>query len=126
MWNWLLRFLRQSVNVVWTVFQDSAANAAQTLTRAAPGVGKRLAVTEIEVSVKAAAVAAADVLIELKDGATVRWRGVIGAAAARGAVYRKDFREPIVCADNAAANLEVAAAGAGAITTANMAGFTLA
>ncbi len=112
----------EGLNTQWTATQDSAANAAQTLTKAAVA-GKKHCITALSVAVSGAA-AAADITVTLKDGATVIWKGVVGTGA-RGMGLIKDFLFPLVLSENSAANLEVAAGGASVVTTANLTGYTL-
>jgi hypothetical protein len=108
----------------WTVVQDSAANTAQTATKAAQA-GARHYVTGVEVAVSGAAVGSADISITLKDGTTAKWKTFIGAAAARGTRIFVDFsRAPIEMSVNTAVNLAVDAGGASVITTANIVGYT--
>ena len=107
----------------WTVTGSSTANAAQTLTRDAEA-GRRHYITAFEVVLRAAA-AGNDTRIEVRDGTTVLWDTYFGLAAARGQRVGVVFVHPIELSEGLAANLVIAAAGAGAITTANMAGYTI-
>lgn len=109
-------------NSTWTVVGTSAVNTAQTPTRAAE-LRKRHVIDAIEVVLQTAA-ATPDILIELRDGATAKWRTYIGAAATRGTRVPMVFAHGIELSENTAANLYVGAPGAAAITEANMAGHT--
>ena len=107
----------------WSVTSDSTANAAVTLSRAAE-TGKRHYITAFEAVLRGAA-AGADTRVELRNGATVMWDTYIGNAAPRGERVGAVFTHPIELTANTAANLVVAAAGASALTTVSMSGFTL-
>ncbi|OPX93985.1 MAG: hypothetical protein A4E53_00148 [Pelotomaculum sp. PtaB.Bin104] len=107
----------------WTVTGDSTANAAVTITKAAQP-NKKHYITAIEAVVSGAAVGAADVAVELRDGSTVKWKSIIGAAAVQGTRVVMAFSHPVELSTNAAANLYAAAGGTGVIITLNMAGFT--
>lgn len=106
----------------WTVSQDSSANTAQTLTKAADA--SRHFVSGFEVATQGASIAA-DIVCTLKEGSTVRWRSVIGAGAARGERTGLSFTNPFVFAANTAVTLEITAGGAGVVTTGNIEGFTI-
>lgn len=105
----------------WSVTGASGDNATQTLNRPAEA-GKRHFIAGVSVSVSGAA-AAVDVAVTLKDGASVIWQGFIGTGV-RGLVS-KSFEVPIACGEGNAVSLEVGPAGAGAITTANLEGYTV-
>ena len=107
----------------WSQSQDSAANAAQTITKAAGGGAVVHYATGFEVVLSAAA-AGADISIELKDGVTVIWKTFIGSAAARGTSISKNFSFPIAGTANTAMTLLVSAGGAAAVTTANLMGYS--
>lgn len=107
----------------WSQTQDSAANTAQTITKAAGGSGVIHYATGFEVVLSAAA-AANDITIELKDGAAVLWKTIIGSTAARGARVSQNFSFPIVGTANTAMTLVISAGGVGAITTANLMGYS--
>lgn len=114
----------RGVKTPWTAQGDSAANAAQTVTKAAEA-GKKHIVTYFEVVLRGAA-AAADAGVDLQEGAVSKHKTWIGSGAARGT------RIPVELPDggwelatNVAANLVIDAAGAGAITSAVMHGYTV-
>lgn len=111
-------------SATWTVVGDSAANAEGVITKAAEA-NKEHYVTQISVVVRAAAVGAADARVELRSAATVKFDSYFGAAAVRGTTIERNFNPAIKLGTNEAANLVAAAAGAGAITTLSMAGYTL-
>lgn len=108
---------------LWSVTQDSSANAQQTLTKAA-AEGVTHYVCGFEVITSAAASAAAETIILLKDGTTTVYKSCIGASAARGTRVSIMFPFPIKMTAGAAAVLNVAAAGASCVTTANMIGYS--
>lgn len=107
----------------WSVTQNSAANTAQTLTKAGE-VGKKHRVTSVDVFISGAA-AGSDITVTLQDGATAKWVGKIGNAAASGS--RAGFSVPsgVEMTAGNAANLVVTAGGASVVTTANMTGYTV-
>jgi hypothetical protein len=104
--------------------QASAANTAQTITVAAGGAGTRHVVTSFMVVVTAAAVGASDVPVEVKSGSTVLWKDFLGATAARGEKVGATGLS-LACGDNEALTLVVGAGGAGVVTQANLAGYTI-
>lgn len=106
----------------WAITQDSAANAAQTLTKAAVA-DQRHYITALEAAISGAA-AGADIAIVLKDGSTAKWKSVIGNAAASGSRVQLSFPQPVEVSVNTAANLEVDAGGASVVTSASMSGYT--
>lgn len=107
----------------WTVTGDSTANASLTVTKAAGAAGVVHYVSGFSVVLSGAA-AAADASIELRDGATVKWKEFLGSGAARGTRVAVSFDPPIEMSAATAVNLVVGAAGAGAVTTGNIAGLT--
>jgi hypothetical protein len=106
----------------WAVTGDSAANTAQTITKAAEASNKHV-VTAFEVVISGAA-AGADISVALKDGDTVKWQTYIGTSAVRGERVGIVFAHGIEMTTNTAANLVVGAGGASVVTSANMAGYT--
>jgi hypothetical protein len=110
-------------NSTWTVPPGtSVAGAGQTITKVAEA-NRRHVVTAVEVVTRGAAVSA-DTSVELKDGATVKWRTYFGVGALRGERVGGVFANPIEMSINSAVALVVGAAGAAVITEANMAGKT--
>jgi hypothetical protein len=107
----------------WTLSQDSAANAGQTLTQPA-SANERHYVNSIEVCTSAAA-PTADIVVRLLEGATVRWKTVIGSGMSRGERTGISFANPIQFGVGIAATLDISAGGAGVITTGNIEGFTI-
>ncbi len=105
------------------ITQDSGINAPQTLTKAAVA-GKIHYITAIEVSISGAS-AASDITIQLKDGGTTVWKEIIGSGAPRGDRAGIVFTFPIALTAGNAANLAVDAGGAGVVTSANMASYTV-
>lgn len=106
----------------WTVTQASAANAAQTLTKAA------VADTRHRVSgfscVVIAAAAGADIGVDLQFGGVSKVKDYIGSGAARGTRLAFAFDPPLDPAENTAITLVVDAGGAAAVTRANLYGFS--
>lgn len=107
----------------WTQSSESAANTALTLTQPA-AADQRHYVTGIEAVVTAAVVGTGDVGVELRSGATRKYKWFIGAAAARGTRVFAQFERPIELAKGAAANLVVDAGGAAVVMSASMTGYT--
>lgn len=64
-------------------------------------------------------------MIRLLEGATVRWKTVIGSGMARGERTGISFSNPIQFGVNTDVALDVSAGGASVVTTANIEGFTL-
>lgn len=108
---------------LWATSQDSVANTALTVTRAAEA-SRAHYVTMLEVVVSGAA-AANDITVLLKQGATVKWKEVIGSGAARGTAVGFTTSQGIEFAENTAVTVEVLAGGAGVVTTTNLAGYTV-
>jgi len=104
------------------VTQDSSANAVNTLT--VVGVeGKSIYVEAIEV-VTSGASAGSDINILLKDGATTKWKTIIGSGASRGTRVGIVLPMPIKITAGANCVLAVDAGGASVVTTANLAYYT--
>lgn len=109
----------------WGVTQDSGANASQVVAKAG-AAGLRHYVAGFSVVIGAAVVGAADLVITLQDGAgTILWKEIIGTTAARGTRLDKNFPAPLELTAGNAANLNIAAGGAGCVTTGNLNGYTL-
>lgn len=106
----------------WSVADDSAVNTAKTITKDAEA-DKRHYITGVDVFISAAA-AANDITVELRDGATKKWKGIIGSGAARGTRIGFVDQDGIMLSTNTAANLVVDAGGAGVVTHLNMIGYT--
>lgn len=108
----------------WTEVDDSAVDTAQTVTHAAEA-DRRHYVTCFEVVVSGADVGAADINIEILEGATVRWRTKIGANSVRGERSGVVFQKvPVQIAIGSAVSLTASAGGAGVVTTLNLGGQT--
>ena len=107
---------------MWTAMGTSAANTTQTVTMAAVSTKKHY-VFAFEVALRAAD-AGNDMVIELRDGSTAKWKTVIGNGAPRGERIGIVFPKPIEMSINTAVNLVVPAGGTGCITEANIAGET--
>lgn len=101
----------------------SAANTAQTLTKAAEA-NKTHYVTGFEVVIRGAA-AANDIAVTLRNGTTIIYRTYIGNTKASG--ERVGVMLPLgglQATPNTAVTLEVTAGGAGVITEANLITYT--
>lgn len=110
----------------WTVSSESGSNAAQTLTKAAPGADRRHWITGYEVTITAAGPTTADCGVELRSAANRKWKSFFGSGAVRGARLFVFFTRPIPLNKNEAANLVVDAAGvASGVTSASLMGYTL-
>lgn len=98
--------------------QDSAANAAQTVTITAP-TNQDVIVCKVEVCNSAAAVGASGITITVKDGTTIIYKTCIAASSAIGTQKVLNFGSGILL--SGALNVDVTAVGtAGGITTANV------
>ncbi len=106
----------------WDEVDDSAANVAVTSTHAAVA-GQRHFVTGFE-AVSSGAALGNDVIVELREGATVRYRTQLGNAAVEGERAGVMFPRPRVFGLNTAVTLNAGAGGAGAIITLSMLGYT--
>ncbi len=107
----------------WAISQESAAAAAQSLTRAAVAA-QRHHITAFEVAIRGAA-AGNDINVQLQDGAgVVYWRAVIGSGALQGSRVPMPFPQPIQLPVNSNAVLQVDAGGAAVVTMASMSGYT--
>ena len=100
------------------VTQESEADTEQTLTVAAV-TGQRHHIYGVDVYIRGAS-NSVGMTVELREGATVRWRGVIGETSSKG--ERTGFILPhgVEFAENTAINLYVPAGGAGCISVANL------
>jgi hypothetical protein len=98
--------------------QDSGANAPQTLTIAA-SAGSRIYVSGFEVATSGNAVGA-DIVCTLTDGATTKWKSVIGSGAARGERTGLSFTNPVSWTQGNPVVLTVTAGGASVVTSANI------
>jgi len=117
---WLVRG-REST---WTETDSSSANTAQTITHAAEA-GKRHYVTAYLVVLRGAA-AGNDIRIEIRDeDDNVLWDDYIGSGAPRGERVGMVFASPLEGPEGKAVKLVAAAGGTSAITTGNLAGYTV-
>ena len=108
----------------WTITPtDSAANTANTATKEAVA-SKKHYLTFLEVVLSGADCGTASV-ITVSDGATVKYKTMIGLYAPRGTRIGYSLPFPIEFTVNTAINIAVGAAGAGAVTTINAFGYTL-
>jgi hypothetical protein len=107
----------------WTARATSGANAAATTT-AASQTGLQHYVMGYLVIVSGAAVGAAGVVIQLKDGSTEKVYDMIAAAAPIGSSVSLISSTPLMQGTaTTAANLVVGAGGTGVITEATMWGY---
>lgn len=106
----------------WTAAGVSAANTDQTVSKAAVA-GVAHYITGVDVFIRGGS-PTADMVIELRDGSTVKWSGVIGAGTASGSRCTLMINSPILMSVNTAANLYVPAGGAGVISFATLIGYT--
>lgn len=110
-------------NIDWTEVADSGVNAAVTVTHAAE-TDRQHYVIIFEVVVRGADLTA-DVVIELRQGATVIWRTVLGNGLTRGERSGVAFPRGLKLDSNTSAVLNATAGGAGTILTANLGGYTI-
>lgn len=107
----------------WNLTQDSGANSLQTLTKAGvAGVSHYLSAYSVTVS--AAAVGASDASILIQDNGATIWKDFLGAAAVRGTRVGNNWVDPLQISLGNSVQVVVAAAGAAAVTTANMSGYS--
>lgn len=110
----------------WSLTQDSGANAAQTLTKAAVA-GYQHFITSLELVVLAAAVGAADINVVINDGAgNPVWKTGIATTAARGTRLAPVFQSPIPATPGNLINCVVDALGAGSVSRLSIIGFSVA
>lgn len=114
----LLGFLRSD----WTEVGTSAVNSALTLTHTGI-VGKIHFVQGFEVVVTGS-VTSGDTTIEVREGATVRWRTAIGDSSARGDRVGIMFPRPLQLFSGADAVLSIASGGVGVQMIGNLIGYT--
>lgn len=106
----------------WTEVTDGTANAVATLTHAAT-VGQRHYVTGWEAVTKGAALGN-DVVVELREGATVKWRSTLGNTAVQGERTGVMYPRALEFASGIAVTLTAEAGGALVIITLSMLGYT--
>ncbi len=106
----------------WDEAADGGANAIATLTHALTA-GQRHFVTGFEAVSKGAALAA-DVVVELREGANVKWRTTLGNTALQGERTGVMFPRPMEFALATAVTLEATAGGALVVITLSMLGYT--
>ena len=109
----------------WSLTQDSGANAAQTLTKAAVA-GVQHFITSLELVVLAAVVGAADINIVINDGATPVWKTGLATTAARGTRLSPVFQSPIPATPGNLIQCVVDALGAGSVSRLSIIGFSVA
>lgn len=103
------------------VHGTSGANAAQTITKAAPSGAGTIYITHITVSFGAAAETATGILVQLEfdDVVVMEWY------TANSNPMTIDFTYPLRGTAGATAQLVVAAGGTSVVSQANMAGFVI-
>jgi len=111
-----------TIDGVWSAIGTSDANTEQTVTVAAHATMKHY-ISTIDIFVYGGTTAT-DLIVELRDGATPKWKGVIGTAKSSGERLVFQLPEPIEFTVNTAANLVIPACGAGVISLASIIGWT--
>lgn len=107
--------------VYWTESDSSAANTAKTVTHAA-AAGRKHYVTDLAVSIRGAT-SGNDVRVEIRDeDDNVLWDQYIDAV--RGLAIDQHFTAPKAAPPGKAVKAVVAAAGASAIATISIGGYT--
>lgn len=109
-------------DITWTEVADGALNAAVTVTHAAEADRAHYVII-FEVVVRGADLTA-DVVIELRRGADVIWRTVLGNGLTRGERSGVAFPRGLRLNTNTVVVLNATAGGAGTILTANLGGYT--
>lgn len=99
----------------WNLVGTSAANAAQTVTRAAGGAGVRTYLSSLVVSWSGGA-AGAGARVDVLDGATVIHSDYVGAGSATQGSQALTLTQPLRGTANTALNVTVTAAGTGVTT----------
>ena len=107
----------------WDEVDDSAVNTVVTITHAAEA-GRRHYVEGFEASIRGADLTS-DVIVELREGATVRWRINLGSGSIRGERGGVVFNHPREFAVNSPVTVNAGVGGAGVIITLNMLGYTI-
>lgn len=106
----------------WTEVGDSVVDTARTLSHALVA-GQSHYVTGFEAVTRGAALAQ-DVVVELRDGANVKWRTGLGNAAVEGERTGVMFPRAMEWTQGAAVDFNVGAGGAGVIIALSMLGYT--
>lgn len=106
----------------WTEVGDSVADTAITLSHAL-AAGQRHYVTGFEAVSKGAALAQ-DVVVELREGATVKWRTALGNAAVEGERTGVMFPRAMEFASGVAVDLVAEDGGPLVVITLSMLGYT--
>ena len=100
------------------VTQESEADTEQTLTVAAV-TGQRHHIYGVDIYIRGAS-NSVGMTVELREGATVRWRGVIGEASPKGERIGFILPHGVEFDESAAIDLYVPAGGVGCISVANL------
>jgi uncharacterized protein YxjI len=106
----------------WSMYSDSAANTAETLTRVA-AANKTHYITGFLVVV-IGAIVGADTLVQILNGETIIWNDAIGLDSARGEKTGAIFNKPLKATENTAVHLFVGAAGPDVVTKLTLMGYT--
>ena len=114
---------RISEEIEWSEVDDSASNVAVTVTHVAEA-GRRHYAVGFEAAVSGATLGN-DVNIELREGATVRWRTKLGSGLARGERSGVVFPRPVKIGVGTDVSLFASAGGAAVIITVNRGGYTI-
>lgn len=107
----------------FSLTQDSAANTAQTLSIAAVA-GKTHYITFFEVVLSGAA-CTTECVVTIKDGVETILKEIIGVNSLRGTRIGMTLAYPITGSVGEAVSIAVGAAGADAVTTINVGGYTM-
>lgn len=107
----------------WDEVGDGLANAAVTITHVAE-VDRQHYVVGFECSIRGADLGL-DIILELREGATVRWRINLGSGSIRGERAGVVLPRPRQYAVNSPVTLNATAGGAGVISSLSMMGYTL-
>lgn len=110
-------------DIEWTEVADGGDNAVVTVTHAAEADRQHYVII-FEVVVRGADLTV-DVVIELRQGAVVKWRTVLGNGLTRGERSGVAFPRGLKLDNNTPAVLNATAGGAGTILTANLGGYTI-
>ena len=104
----------ENADGTWTsTATDGAANAAATVTIAAPQAGGRARIHKVTASCSGATAGVDGTLIIKPDASTSSWKEVLGAV--RGPMSDKNFNKPIICKAASTSTVVLSALGASAV-----------
>lgn len=109
--------------VTWSEVLDSAGGGAVTVTHS--GEAGRTHYVVAFLAVIRTASPTADIVVEMRQGAAVLWRDVIGSGAARGDRIGVAFPRGFKIGNNTDVSLVCTAGGGSTITTADLCGYTI-